>query len=75
MTWPRCTTRAGLGLAMLPSFLARDDGALVEVPGEERPVLREIWSVIHPDVRRSPRVRLMADLIAEVVKDNSALLL
>jgi DNA-binding transcriptional LysR family regulator len=67
--------RAGLGLAMLPSFHARDDSALVEVPREEDPVLREIWSVIHPDVRRSPRVRLMADLIAEVVKENSALLL
>jgi DNA-binding transcriptional LysR family regulator len=66
--------RGGLGLAMLPSFLARADSGLVEVPGAGRPVLREIWSVIHPDVRRSARVRLMADLIAEVVQANTAML-
>lgn len=66
--------RGGLGFAMLPSFLARADSGLVEVPGAGRPVLREIWSVIHPDVSRSARVRLMADLIAEVVQANAAVL-
>ena len=66
--------RAGLGFAMLPSFLARADSALVEVPGAERPASREIWSVIHPDVRRSARVRLMADLIADVVQASAAIL-
>jgi len=66
--------RAGLGFAMLPSFLARGDSALVEVPGTERPVLRDIWSVVHPDVRRSARVRLMADLIADVIQTNAAIL-
>lgn len=62
--------RGGLGLAMLPDFMARGDreaGALVEVPGEGRPVMREIWSVVHPDVRRSPRVRAVADALAEMV--------
>ena len=66
--------RAGMGLAMLPSFLARNDGGLVEITSAEPPVLREIWCVVHPDVRRSPRVRLMADLIAEVIRKNSAML-
>jgi len=66
--------RAGLGFAMLPSFLARADSALVEVPGADRPVSCEIWSVIHPDVRRSARVRLMADLIADVVQASAAIL-
>lgn len=61
--------RAGLGLAMLPSFLARSDNALVEIPGADRPVVREIWCVVHPDVRRSPRVRRMADLVAELIQD------
>jgi DNA-binding transcriptional LysR family regulator len=59
--------RGGLGLAMLPAFMARDDAALAEVPGEGRPVMREIWSVVHPDVRRSPRVRGVADALAEMV--------
>ena len=59
--------RGGLGLAMLPAFIARDDAGLVEVPGEGRPVMREVWSVVHPDVRRSPRVRAVADALAEMV--------
>ena len=61
--------RAGLGLAMLPSFLARPDGGLVEMPGLDAPVSREIWCVVHPDVRRSPRVRRMADLIGELIEE------
>lgn len=59
--------RGGLGLAMLPDFMARGDALLVEVPGEGRPAMREIWSVVHPDVRRSPRVRAVADALAEMV--------
>lgn len=65
---------AGLGLAMLPRFLVRAGEGLVEVPGAQRPALREIWSVVHPDVRRSPRVRLMADLIAQTVRDHATAL-
>ncbi|MDR6890784.1 MULTISPECIES: LysR family transcriptional regulator [Variovorax] len=66
--------RAGMGLAMLPSFLARTDDALIEVPGADRHMLREIWCVVHPDVRRSPRVRLMVDLIGELIQGSSAAL-
>jgi DNA-binding transcriptional LysR family regulator len=47
-----------MGLAMLPTFLARTDDGLIEVPGADRPLLGEIWCVVHPDVR-SPGVRLM----------------
>jgi hypothetical protein len=39
----------------------------VEIPPPSPIPGREIWLVLHPDVRRSPRVRLIADLIAEVV--------
>jgi DNA-binding transcriptional LysR family regulator len=67
--------RAGMGLAMLPTFLARPDTGLIEMPRPDHPFLREIWCVVHPDVRRSPRVRLMADLIGELIQDSSAVLL
>ncbi|WP_284414511.1 LysR family transcriptional regulator [Acidovorax sp. SUPP2539] len=66
--------RDGMGLAMLPNFLVHIDDGLVKVPGVDGPVLREIWCVVHPDVRRSPRVRLMADLIAELVAEGSEIL-
>jgi DNA-binding transcriptional LysR family regulator len=60
--------RAGLGVAMLPGFLAGGDSGLVEIPAADLPVSREIWCVVHPDVRRSARVRRVADLIAELVQ-------
>lgn len=63
--------RAGLGVAMLPSFLAAGDKSIVRLAGIEEPVMREVWSAVHPDVRRSPRVRLVAELIAECVRDNA----
>jgi DNA-binding transcriptional LysR family regulator len=63
--------RAGLGLAALPHFLARLDAALLHLPGHPCPVTRTVWLAIHPDVRRSPRVKAVADLIAEVIHENT----
>jgi len=60
-------TRAGLGLAALPRFLAIHAPELVEIPGAGGSAHRNIWLVMHPDVKRSPRVRLIADLVVEVI--------
>ena len=38
------------------------------------PIRRQIWLVMHPDVKRSPRVRVVADLLVEVVTGAQALL-
>ncbi|RQZ64022.1 LysR family transcriptional regulator [Burkholderia sp. Bp9004] len=44
--------------------------ALVELTSAPRcDVEREIWLVVHPDVRRSPRVQRVADAIADAVRD------
>ncbi|KVQ53432.1 LysR family transcriptional regulator [Burkholderia territorii] len=44
--------------------------ALVELTSVPRcDVEREIWLVVHPDVRRSPRVQRVADAIADAVRD------
>lgn len=43
--------------------------ALVELTAAPRcDVEREIWLVVHPDVRRSPRVQRVADAIADAVR-------
>lgn len=67
-------TRAGLGIAVLPHFLAANDDALSRVSDPVCPTVRQIWLVMHPDVRRSPRVRLLADLLVEVVGEAEMLL-
>ena len=53
--------RDGLGVAMLPRFMADTDPDLVPVDPEARPPVRTIWLVTHADIRKSPAVRAVAD--------------
>jgi len=59
--------RAGLGVSVLPHFIARGDAALVQLDDGAAPMQRDIWLVVHPDVRRSPRVQCIAALLADIV--------
>ncbi|MDF3839137.1 LysR family transcriptional regulator [Cupriavidus basilensis] len=67
--------RAGLGLAVLPHFLARDDPALFAMGEADAALQRGIWLAVHPDVRRSPRVRAVADALAMAVREAAGSLL
>ncbi|WP_175723561.1 LysR family transcriptional regulator [Burkholderia ambifaria] len=58
---------AGMPVSANPSLPAT--AALVELTAAPRcDVEREIWLVVHPDVRRSPRVQRVADAIADAVR-------
>lgn len=57
--------QAGLGLAVLPHFLARRAG-LACVQGDIG-VDQPIWLVIHSDLTGSPRIRALADFLADLV--------
>lgn len=52
---------AGLGMARLPCFFA--DGHL-ERRTDPEPGL-DIWVLVHPDLRRNPRLRLFRDMVVE----------
>ncbi|MES2071486.1 MAG: LysR family transcriptional regulator [Pseudomonadota bacterium] len=54
---------AGWGVAALPHFLGRQGKGLVHVEVAAPPVERRLWLVMHEDMRRSPRVRAVADQI------------
>lgn len=59
--------RAGVGVALLPRYLAEAEPGLVALnPGRPLPS-REIWLAVHDDVRRAPRVRAVIDFLAEAV--------
>ena len=66
--------RAGLGVAVLPHFLAMQDTILSPVTTVSCPVTRKLWLVMHPDVKRSPRVRLIADLLIDILADAESIL-
>lgn len=65
-------TRTGLGVAVLPHFLIEKNHKLVDMRITPGPEPRELWLVIHPDVRRSPRVRLIADVVADIITASAA---
>jgi DNA-binding transcriptional LysR family regulator len=48
---------------VLPDFMAARDAALVRV--SEAPVLqRDLWLLVHPDLRQLPRVAAVLDWLA-----------
>ena len=66
--------RAGMGVAVLPCYLADPDPGLRRVVPE--PLIEatpDIWILTHPDLRRVARVRRFVDFIAEVFAADSDL--
>lgn len=71
--------RAGLGLGVLPHLVAIPAGLQAVKIADVEAVMsaeidQEIWLVIHSDMALSPRVRVVADFVAEVVANQAALL-
>lgn len=62
------SVRTGLGLAVLPSFVARQDPELLQcLPHHEEHQL-ELWLLTHERVRHTPRVRIVLDFLYERLK-------
>jgi len=66
--------RAGLGCTVLPCFAGEHDPTLrrVESPRAMEPMT--LWLVYHQDLRRSPRLRAVVDLVDEMVQANKTAL-
>lgn len=60
----RAACAAGLGMAHLPCFLA--DGHL-ERRTAPKPGL-DVWVLVHPDLRRNPRLRLFRDMLVTAIQ-------
>jgi DNA-binding transcriptional LysR family regulator len=58
--------QAGLGLAVLPDFLAVGDG-FVRILSSKDVFSSDVWLVLHADLGASARVRAVADFLADVV--------
>lgn len=65
--------RAGLGLAVIPDFLAVGDDFVRVVPSDQV-FSNELWLVTHADLVASARIRALSDFLAEhVVAANPVL--
>ncbi|HKN00854.1 MAG TPA: LysR family transcriptional regulator [Candidatus Binataceae bacterium] len=54
---------AGLGISELACFFVDDHPELTRVWPDQAPMLRPVWLVIHEDLRRAARVRVVASAI------------
>jgi DNA-binding transcriptional LysR family regulator len=62
--------RAGVGVAGLPCFLGERDRDLVRI-GEDAPsFVRNIWLVVHRDLRKTPAARAVMDFVAMIISEN-----
>jgi DNA-binding transcriptional LysR family regulator len=61
---------AGIGIGMLPCFLGDDHPELQRLWSTEPPELHPVWMIIHRDLRRVARIRLVANAIAEAFERN-----
>ncbi|WP_186370831.1 LysR family transcriptional regulator [Yersinia aldovae] len=57
---------SGLGVGILPKFMVKDKCDLIEISLEDNPPPKPVYLVMHTDVRRSPRIRVVADYIIEI---------
>ena len=59
--------KAGLGRGFLPLFLAAEEPDLRRVDDGRRRWSRELWMMLHPDLRDLTRIRVTADWLAATV--------
>jgi len=59
--------RAGLGIGHLPCFLGDADPALRRLAAPEPDFASDLWLLTHPDLRNTPRVRVLMDSLAQQI--------
>jgi DNA-binding transcriptional LysR family regulator len=59
--------RAGVGVGLVPCFVAERDPELVRLDGPT-PAHHEMWLLVHGELRRTPRVAAVIDWLDEVVE-------
>lgn len=67
LTSQLAAARQGVGIAALPSFLVAPDAGVVPVPADVAPLARDIYLVVHADLRRNHAIRIVMDFISEQI--------
>ena len=63
--------RAGVGVAVLARFVARDEEELVAV--SDSVAENDVWLISHPEFRRDPKIRATADFLKKIGSERGAL--
>jgi DNA-binding transcriptional LysR family regulator len=62
--------RGGVGVAGLPCFLGDRDRDLVRIDQEVPSFARDIWLLVHHDLRKAPAVRAVMDFVTVAISEN-----
>ncbi|WCK21774.1 LysR family transcriptional regulator [Agrobacterium tumefaciens] len=62
--------RAGAGVTGLPCFLGDADPDLVRVGEDVPPFSRDIWLLVHRDLRKTPSVRAVMDFLVALITEH-----
>lgn len=68
-------TASGLGISMLPTFVAARDERLVRVLGDTVVVKRDFWLAVHQDLLHLVRVREVMSFLTKLIEGDRAYLL
>jgi DNA-binding transcriptional LysR family regulator len=60
--------RAGLGIAALPHYLGDGDSRLQRHVVTQKPISRDVWLVLHRDLRQVPAVRGVMEFLVNCLK-------
>lgn len=71
LTALRDAVRAGLGVTVLPCYLADGDESLERRGDPIAELAIDLWLLIHPDLRRVARIRAFADFVADSLRDRA----
>lgn len=63
----------GLGMALVPGFIADADPRVMRVPGVPALPGHSIWLLLHDDLRHSARVRAFVDFTADYISQRRAM--
>lgn len=66
---------SGVGIAMLPTFIGAQNPDLVVLLPDQVRLVRDLWIVVHQDMRKIPRVRAFISWLLEFVEENRSLLI
>ena len=64
-----------VGVAGLPCFLGDHDRDLVRINDGVPSFARDIWLLVHRDLRKNPAVRAVMDFVAQAISENRDLAL
>jgi DNA-binding transcriptional LysR family regulator len=70
----RALVQSGVGVGVLPRFLAQPHPELIQILSDQVRVERTLWILVHQDVRQLPRVKTVIAWLTRQANENRTLL-